>query len=72
VPRPPLAVSNSLFTSAEFHADEMATYDYFAHQSAVTSDWPNKMARDAGYALPGRSPLVNDLRGAPGSKTAPP
>ena len=30
----------------------MATNDYFDHQSAVTTDWPNKMARDAGYALP--------------------
>jgi hypothetical protein len=55
-PRPPLAVSDALFTSAEFHADEMATHDYFAYQSAVTSDWPNKMARDAGYVLPGNYP----------------
>jgi len=51
-PQPPLAVNPELFDSSEFHADEMAVNDYFAHQSAVTADWPNKMARDAGYALP--------------------
>jgi hypothetical protein len=51
-PQQPLAVSAPLFDAAEFHADEMATNDYFAHQSAVTADWPNKMARDAGYTLP--------------------
>ncbi|HBO44988.1 MAG TPA: hypothetical protein DD670_13875 [Planctomycetaceae bacterium] len=51
-PRPPLAVNDSLFASAGFHADEMATYNYFAHRSPVTGHWPNKMARDKGYALP--------------------
>ncbi|HIQ23240.1 MAG TPA: hypothetical protein EYH34_18605 [Planctomycetes bacterium] len=51
-PRPPLAVNDSLFASAGFHAEEMATYDYFDHQSPITGDWPNKMARDHGYALP--------------------
>ncbi|HUU93775.1 MAG TPA: cadherin domain-containing protein, partial [Phycisphaerae bacterium] len=51
-PQQPLAVNSDLFDSAEFHAGEMAANDYFAHQSAVTADWPNKMARDAGYALP--------------------
>ena len=30
----------------------MATYNYFSHQSQVTGEWPNKMARDAGYPLP--------------------
>ena len=50
--RPPLAVNDSLFGSAVFHADEMATYNYFGHQSAVTGAWPNKMARDHGYQLP--------------------
>jgi hypothetical protein len=51
-PRGPLAVNDSLFESAEFHADEMATHNYFDHQSQVTGDWPNKMARDHGYPLP--------------------
>lgn len=51
-PAPPLAVNASLVNSARFHAQEMATFDYFAHQSAVTGDWPNKMALDAGYPLP--------------------
>ncbi|MBN2474355.1 MAG: hypothetical protein JXB62_07090 [Pirellulales bacterium] len=50
--RGPLAVNDSLFGSSGFHAEEMATYDYFGHQSQVTGDWPNKMARDYGYALP--------------------
>ena len=51
-PRPPLAANDQLFDSAGFHAEEMATYDYFGHQSEVTGDWPNQMARDAGYPLP--------------------
>ena len=50
--RGPLAINDDLFDSARFHADEMATHDYFAHQSEVTGDWPNKMVRDQGYALP--------------------
>jgi hypothetical protein len=51
-PRWPLAVNDQLFASAGFHAEEMAEFDYFGHQSDVTGDWPNKMARDAGYPLP--------------------
>lgn len=51
-PRPPLAVNDRLTASAQFHADEMAQHDYFAHLSEVTGEWPNKMARDQGYALP--------------------
>jgi serralysin len=31
----------------------MAEFDYFAHQSAVTGAWPNVIARQYGYALPG-------------------
>jgi hypothetical protein len=50
-PLGPLAVNNSLVGSASFHAEEMLANNYFAHQSAVTGDWPNKMARDNGYAL---------------------
>ena len=55
-PSSPLAVNNGLVGSASFHAEEMATFNYFAHQSAVTGDWPNKMARDHGYPLPGFYP----------------
>lgn len=51
VARPPLALNLNLVQSARFHSTEMATHGYFAHQSAVTGDWPNKMARDAGYPL---------------------
>jgi hypothetical protein len=50
--RPPLAISEQLSASARFHAEEMAEFDYFAHQSPVTGAWPNQLARDAGYALP--------------------
>jgi uncharacterized protein YkwD len=52
VPRPALAVNTALVGSARFHANEMATFNYFDHQSAVTGDWPNKMASDNGYPLP--------------------
>ncbi len=51
-PRGPLAVNDSLSDSSGFHAEEMAAYNYFGHQSSVTGDWPNKMARDFGYQLP--------------------
>jgi uncharacterized protein YkwD len=51
-PRPPLAVSGPLLSSARFKAAEMAQYQYFAHQSPVTGIWPNKLARNHGYALP--------------------
>jgi len=50
-PRPPLALNEALVGSSRFHADEMAVHNYFAHESEVTGDWPNKMARDAGYPL---------------------
>ena len=30
----------------------MAENDYFAHQSPVTGDWPNAVARSHGYPLP--------------------
>ena len=51
IARPPLAVNNDLVSSARFKSEEMATNNYFAHQSAVTGDWPNKIARDHGYPL---------------------
>lgn len=59
-PQPPLAVNDFLFDSAGFHAEEMATNDYFGHTSAVTGDQPNKMAIDAGYPLP-YGPNVNNI-----------
>lgn len=52
-PSPPLAVNMSLQGSSGFHVWEMATFGYFGHQSPVTGDWPNQMAYDAGYPLPG-------------------
>lgn len=58
--RQPLAVNDDLFASAAFHATEMADNDYFAHQSAVTGDWPNLMARDQGYDLPSYFPDNNN------------
>lgn len=54
--QPPLAVNASLIASAGFHAEEMAAHNYFGHQSQVTGDWPNKMARDHGYMLPASWP----------------
>lgn len=52
-PRAPLAINAQLFASAQVHADDMAQNNYFAHQSPITNAWPNKLARDAGYPLPG-------------------
>lgn len=51
-PRPPLAVNDLLMRSASARSEEMAQLDYFGHQSPVTGDWPNKVARDQGYDLP--------------------
>ncbi|MEX2142716.1 MAG: Calx-beta domain-containing protein [Pirellulales bacterium] len=51
-PRPPLAINDSLFASARFHTDEMATHNYYDTRSAISGDWPNKMARNRGYELP--------------------
>ena len=60
----PLAVNRNLVGSSTFHATEMATFNYFAHQSAVTGDWPNKMARDNGYVLPAFYPNnTNNIEG---------
>jgi len=50
--QPPLAVNNNLFDSTDFHAKDMADSNYFSHQNPVTLEWPNRMARDAGYVLP--------------------
>ena len=51
IAQPPFAINDALISSARFHAAEMATYNYFSHRSQVTGDYPNKMARDAGYPL---------------------
>jgi hypothetical protein len=49
--RPPVAVNYNLFDSSGFKSEEMAQYDYFAHQSEVTGQWPNELSRDYGYPL---------------------
>lgn len=51
-PTPPLALNDSLAAAGGFRSDEMADFDYFAHQSAVTGIWPNAVARQFGYPLP--------------------
>ncbi len=49
--RQPLALHPSLVNSAQFHSTEMATHDYFDHQSHVTGQFPNANARSHGYDL---------------------
>jgi Ca2+-binding RTX toxin-like protein len=51
-PRPPVAISPLLGASADFKANEMAAFSYFAHQSQATGKWPNQLARENGYPLP--------------------
>lgn len=46
-PAPPLAVNDALADAAWFRSNEMTENDYFAHQSPVTGDWPNAVARTA-------------------------
>jgi hypothetical protein len=53
-PKPPLALNTTLVDSARFKAQELASYDYFAHQSQVapTYYWPNELVRNVfGYPL---------------------
>ena len=53
-PRPPLALNTTLVGSARFKGQEMATNNYFGHQSQVgpTFYWPNELARNVfGYPL---------------------
>ncbi len=54
--RPPLAPSAELLDSAEFKAEEMNDFSYFAHQSLVTGIWPNRLARLSGFPLPAYYP----------------
>lgn len=56
LPSPPLALNADLTDSAASKADEIATHGYFAHQSAVTGIWPNRLARQWGYQLPPEFP----------------
>jgi hypothetical protein len=58
--RPPLALNEILVGSARFKAGEMASFDYFAHQSAVTGTWPNLLVRQMGYPL---ATMVNVMGG---------
>lgn len=53
-PKPPLALNTTLVDSARYKAQELASYNYFAHQSQVAPDyyWPNELARNVfGYPL---------------------
>lgn len=53
-PKPPLALNLALVDSARFKAQELANFNYFAHQSQVAPDyyWPNELARNVfGYPL---------------------
>jgi len=50
--RPPVALNPALGNSAMFKANEIADFDYFSHQSAVTGKWPNELAREHGFSLP--------------------
>jgi len=52
LPQPPLAINANLAASAQARSDDMADNDYFAHQSPATGEWPNRVARAYGYALP--------------------
>lgn len=52
----PLAVNDRLSASAQFRADEMAAYNYYAHQSSVTGKHPNQIVREHGYEIPAHWP----------------
>lgn len=57
-PQPPLAVNSALFDSTEFHANDMATRNYFAHTATPPVNLtPNEMATNAGYVLPDFYPV---------------
>jgi len=69
---PPLAWSATLSEAAMFKANEIADNGYFAHQSAVTGVWPNRLARDYGYALPASlSDLANNIESLHGGSPDP-
>jgi hypothetical protein len=71
LPQPPLAVNGRLTGSASFHAQEMADLDYFDHQSP-DGDWPNDLARQAGYLLPPLFPVgANNIESIAAGTTTP-
>lgn len=54
-PRPPLAVNAALFNSSEAKVNDMATNNYFAHQSPSGVN-ANRLVRNNSYALPQQLP----------------
>jgi uncharacterized protein YkwD len=48
----PLVWDGRLGVAADIKAEEMNTYDYFAHRSAMSGLWPNDLIRSVGYPLP--------------------
>lgn len=69
---PPLAINENLVNSARSHSIEMAANGYFDHKSAITNDWPNKMALDAGYPLdPSWPPNDNYIEGIAAQSNTP-
>lgn len=49
--QPALAINPALNDSAQTRSSELATHNYFAHQSSVTGLWPNQIALSAGFQL---------------------
>ena len=45
-------MNDRLADAGGYRSDEMADLDYFGHQSPVTGNWPNTVARLFGYNLP--------------------
>jgi|GEM_PF-2181724 len=58
--QPPLAINPSLNDSAQARSSELATYNYFAHQSVVTGLWPNQIALSAGFQLTSVAPAESN------------
>ncbi len=67
--RQPLAWNASLQNAAQFKSNEMATNDYFGHQSKVTGQWPNANVRANGYNLPSWFPNDNNYLESIGAGT---
>ncbi len=67
--RPPLAWNANIQNAAQFKSNEMATYDYFGHQSKVTGQWPNANVRANGYNLPSWFPDDNNYLESIGAGT---
>jgi hypothetical protein len=59
-PRPPLALNTTLVDSSRFKGQELATNNYFGHQSQVGPNfyWPNELVRNVfGYPLADEVPV---------------